>query len=266
MKSAKDCANAGYDSLSILGMRVDVTSYADTSRRVLRYANEARSAYVCVANVHMTMEAHDSQAFRTVVNEADLVVPDGVPLVWAARLLGKKHTKQVRGANLVLEVAERAASEGVPIALYGGTPESLSDFVRLLERRYPGLRITCAISPPFRPLTPEEDEEYTRLISASGARILFVGIGCPRQERWMAAHRDRIPAVMLGVGAAFDFHTGRIRQAPRWMQRAGLEWVFRLAMDPKRLWRRYARHNPRFIALFLVQLARTGLGGGKAHG
>jgi N-acetylglucosaminyldiphosphoundecaprenol N-acetyl-beta-D-mannosaminyltransferase len=124
----------------------------------------------------------------------------------------------------------------------------------VLEARFPGVRVACRIAPPFRPLSPKEDEAVTREVVASGARILFVGIGCPKQEKWMAAHTGRIPAVMLGVGAAFDFHTGRVRQAPRWMQAAGLEWVFRLMMDPRRLWKRYAKHNPRFAGLLLLQL------------
>src|SRR5215204_3411478 len=194
------------ESRFVLGARVDATSYEDASRRALRWAIEQRSAYVCVATVHMNMEAYDFPAFRRVMNEADLV-----------------------------------------------TPDLLESFVRILKASYPDLRIACQIAPPFRALTPEEDEVVTEEITASGARILFVGIGCPKQERWMAAHKGRIPAIMLGVGAAFDFHTGRVRQAPQWMQRAGLEWVFRLLMDPKRLWKRYARHNPRWVVLFLLQ-------------
>ncbi len=249
----------------VLGMRVDDTSYVDATEKVVRWAKEGSSAYVCVANVHMTMEAHDSPEFREVVNGADLVTPDGTPLVWALRALGVGDASQVRGADLVISVVRRAASEGVPIGLYGGTPESLADFVRLLEERFPGLRVACAISPPFRSLTAKEDTAFTREISSSGARILFVGIGCPRQERWMASHKGRIPAVMLGVGAAFDFHTGRVRQAPRWMQAAGLEWAFRLLMDPRRLWRRYAKHNPRFVALFLLQLAKSRFFGKKGN-
>lgn len=241
-------------SRSILGMRVDSTSYADASRRVVRWAQEGLSAYVCVATVHMIMETFDSAAFRQVVNGADLVTPDGRPLVWALASLGVKGASQVRGTDLTAYVVERAAHEGVPIGLYGGTPELLEDFVRLLEARYPGIRVVCRIAPPFRPLTPEEDEAVTREIVASGARILFVGIGCPKQERWMGAHKGRIPAVMLGVGAAFDFHTGRVPQAPHWMQVSGLEWVFRLLMDPRRLWKRYAKHNPRFVGLFVMQL------------
>jgi N-acetylglucosaminyldiphosphoundecaprenol N-acetyl-beta-D-mannosaminyltransferase len=242
------------DSRDVLGMRVDATSHEDASQRVVRWAHERRSAYVCVASVHMVMEAFDSEAFRRVVNGADLVTPDGRPLVWALKALGVKRASQVRGTDLTTRVIERAAHENVPIGLYGGTPELLESFGRILKARFPEIRVSCKIAPPFRPLTHEEDEAVTQKIVGSGARIVFVGIGCPKQENWMVAHKGRVPAVMLGVGAAFDFHTGRVRQAPRWMQTAGLEWVFRLMSDPRRLWKRYAKHNPRFVGLFLLQL------------
>lgn len=242
-------------SRTVTGMRVDATSYGDASERVLRWAAERRSAYVCVANVHMAMEAADSQDFRRVVEESNLVTPDGRPLVWALRLLGVKHATQVRGTDLVAEVSDLAAREGVPVGLYGSTPEVLGELNEELKRRFPGLEVACVISPPFRELTAEEDEELTRKVVESGARVLFVGLGCPKQERWMAAHRGSIPAVMIGVGAAFEFYTGRIPQAPRWMQSAGLEWAYRLYREPRRLWRRYAWHNPRFVALLALQLA-----------
>ena len=251
-----ETVSMGLSSHDVLGMRVDATSYEDASRRVVRWAQEERSGYVCVATVHMVMEAFDSEAFQEVVNGADLITPDGRPLVWALKSLGTKGASQVRGTDLTTHVVEQAARHNVPIGLYGGTPELLESFVWILRARYPEIRVVCQIAPPFRPLTPEEDTEVTREIVASGARILFVGIGCPKQEKWMVEHKERIPAVMLGVGAAFDFHTGRVRQAPRWMQVAGLEWVFRLLMDPRRLWKRYAKHNPRFMALFLLQLLR----------
>jgi N-acetylglucosaminyldiphosphoundecaprenol N-acetyl-beta-D-mannosaminyltransferase len=238
----------------VLGMRLDATSYEDAARHVVRWAREGRSAYVCVASVHMVMEAFDSEAFRKVVNGANLVTPDGRPLVWVLKSLGVKGASQVRGTDLTTRVVERAAREGVPLGLYGGTPESLEAFVRVLEARYPNVQVACQVAPPFRALSPEEDETITQQIVASGARILFVGIGCPKQEKWMAAHKGRIPAVMLGVGAAFDFHTGQVRQAPQWLQIAGLEWMFRLLMEPRRLWKRYAKHNPRFVGLFLLQL------------
>jgi N-acetylglucosaminyldiphosphoundecaprenol N-acetyl-beta-D-mannosaminyltransferase len=211
----------------------------------------------------MVMEAFDSDEFQQAVNGADLVTSDGRPLVWALKTLGVKGASQVRGTDLTTAVIERAAREKVPIGLYGGTPELLESFVEVLKARHPGIQVACKIAPPFRPLTPEEDEAVTREIVESGARILLVGIGCPKQEKWMVAHKERIYAVMLGVGAAFDFHTGRVRQAPRWMQVAGLEWVFRLLMDPKRLWKRYAKHNPRFVGLFLLQLLGLRSFGGR---
>jgi N-acetylglucosaminyldiphosphoundecaprenol N-acetyl-beta-D-mannosaminyltransferase len=241
-------------SRKVLGMRVDATSYEDASRRVVQWAHQRRSAYVCVATVHMVMEAFDSGEFQRVINGADLVTPDGVPLVWALKSLGVRGASRVYGPDLMPQVVERAARENVPIGLYGGTPESLETFHQVLKVRYPKIRVVCQIAPPFRPLTPEEDEEVTQEIVDSGARILFVGIGCPKQENWMVAHKEDIPAVMLGVGAAFDFLTGRVRQAPGWMQAMGMEWAFRLMMEPRRLWKRYAKHTPRSAGLFLLQL------------
>ena len=171
-----------------------------------------------------------------------------------------KNASRVYGPTLTLHVCKAAAQKGIPIALYGGTPESLAAFVEFLEKQFPGIKIACHISPPFRQLTTEEDAAFTHQIVESGAQILFVGIGCPRQEFWIAEHKDRIPAVMLGVGAAFDFYSGRVKQAPSWMQKISLEWLFRLIMEPKRLWKRYFKHNPRFVVFFLIQLLNNWLG------
>lgn len=240
----------------IVGMRTHATSYAHATDQILTWAGQPQTTgrYVCVANVHMAMETHDDPQFQRVVNGADLVTPDGMPLVWALRALGVKDASRVYGPTLTLHVCEAAARTGTPIALYGGTPESLETFTQFLRARFPTIEVAARIAPPFRPLNDEEDEQYTRELAESGARILFVGIGCPKQERWMAAHKDRIPAVMLGVGAAFDFHSGRVRQAPPTLQKLGLEWLFRLLMEPRRLWKRYAKHNPRFVALLAMQL------------
>jgi N-acetylglucosaminyldiphosphoundecaprenol N-acetyl-beta-D-mannosaminyltransferase len=238
----------------ILGMRVDPTSYEEATEKVLAWAAVGESRYVCVANVHMVMEAHDDPSFRALVNAADLVTPDGMPLVWMLRKLGHPHQERVCGPELTSRVCAEAARRGVPVGFYGGHPEALEALVRNLSARFPGLWVVYAYSPPFRPLTPEEDERVTEEINASGARILFVGLGCPKQEWWMAEHKGRVRAVMLGVGAAFDFHAGRVRQAPVWMQRAGLEWLFRLVQEPRRLWRRYLKHNPRFLLLAFLQL------------
>lgn len=241
------------ETREVLGQRLDATSYEDATARVLAWAQVRRSAYVCVTNVHVVMEGWDSPDYRAIINGGDLITPDGVPLVWALRLLGVKSATRVYGPDLTLHICEAAAGQGVPIALYGGTEDSLRDFSKTLEERYPGIQIACAISPPFRPLSPEEDASYTRQIEESGARILFVGIGCPKQEQWMAAHKGRLNLPMLGVGAAFDFHSGRVAQAPGWMQKLGLEWLFRFYREPRRLWRRYVIHNPRYILYFTWQ-------------
>jgi N-acetylglucosaminyldiphosphoundecaprenol N-acetyl-beta-D-mannosaminyltransferase len=174
--------------------------------------------------------------------------------VWGLRLLGIRTAARVYGPDLTPHLLEAAAREGIPVGFYGATDAVLEKLLRAVGSRYPSLRVAYAWAPPFRALTREEDRAATTLINDSGARILFVGLSTPKQERWMAAHRGRVEAVMLGVGAAFDFLAGTKRQAPRWMMRAGLEWLFRLASEPRRLARRYLKHNPRFLILFLTQL------------
>jgi N-acetylglucosaminyldiphosphoundecaprenol N-acetyl-beta-D-mannosaminyltransferase len=208
----------------------------------------------------MVMEAFDDPDFKQIVNGAALVTPDGMPLVWGLRGLGGVCAERVYGPTLTLSVCEAAADSGIPVALYGGTEESLAAFTAFLQARFPGIWVACGIAPPFRPLTADEDDAYVREISASGARILLVGIGCPKQERWMAKHVGQIPTVMLGVGAAFDFYSGRIKQAPVLMQNMGLEWLYRLCREPRRLWKRYLKHNPRFVLYFGIQVARAKLG------
>ncbi len=237
----------------ILRMRVDATSYQDATQRILDWAANRDSRYICVANVHMAMEVYDSPQFADVVNHADLVTPDGMPLVWALRLFGVRQATRVYGPTLMLHVCAAAAQQHIPIGLYGGTKESLTDFVTFLKSRFPDIQVVCQIAPPFRPLVETETAIYSQQINNSGARILFVGIGCPKQEYWMADRLGEISAVMLGVGAAFDFHSGRVKQAPEWMQKTGLEWLFRLVQEPRRLWKRYAYHNPRFMILLFYQ-------------
>jgi len=243
-------------SCSVIGMRVDVTSYEAATNHIMALANRRASAYVCVANVHMTMEAVDDASFRGIVNGAALVVPDGKPLVWAQRLLGAPEAKHVRGADLVRHIARAAANGGIRVGAYGGAPPATSAFIAALQRLAPGLDVTYIHSPPFRPLLDTEVTEEIGRMRASGAQIVFVGLGCPKQERWMAAQHMGSSLVFVGVGAAFDFLAGAIPEAPPWVQRLGMEWLFRLAREPRRLWRRYLEHNPRFVFLFLTQLLR----------
>lgn len=241
----------------ILGIRVDATSYEDAVGRILGWARAGESRYVCVAAVHLVMEAHDDPELGRVVNASDLVTPDGVPLVWSLKLLGVPTATRVCGRDLTLAALARAAASRVPVGFYGGTPETLSMMLDRLSRRLPDLRVGYACSPPFRALSESEETALVRAIAASGVRLLFVGLGCPKQERWMARQKGRLDAVMVGVGAAFDFIAGTKPQAPRVLQRAGLEWCFRLATEPTRLWYRYLYHNPRFVAHFACELVRA---------
>jgi N-acetylglucosaminyldiphosphoundecaprenol N-acetyl-beta-D-mannosaminyltransferase len=240
-------------SSSILGMRVDHVSYEDAKRKVLQLSRNG-TGYVCIANVHMVMEAFDHAPFQRIVNHAALVTPDGVPLVWALRLLGLRNATRVYGPTLTRLICEVASRSGISVGFYGGNEEIIRLLREKLLRDLPSLIFAYAYAPPFRPLTGDEDKRVVDEITASGARVLFIGLGCPKQERWMADHLGKIPAVMIGVGAAFDFIAGVKPQAPAWMQKVGLEWLFRLATEPRRLWKRYLYNNPRFIYNFGLQL------------
>jgi N-acetylglucosaminyldiphosphoundecaprenol N-acetyl-beta-D-mannosaminyltransferase len=240
--------------IPILGIRVNSDSYAAVLKQVFDWAASAESRYICAANVHMLMEAHDSPAYKIMVNNADIVTPDGMPLVWMMRMKGLANPQRVYGPVLMTHVLARAAQQNTPIGFYGGTPHVLNLLVQRLQTSYDGLNVVYAYSPPFRTLTDAERAEIVTGINQSDARILFIGLGCPKQEIWMSEHRGSVRSVMLGVGAAFDFHAGVKKQAPVWMQNVGLEWLFRLITEPRRLWKRYLYHNPRFIALAVADL------------
>jgi N-acetylglucosaminyldiphosphoundecaprenol N-acetyl-beta-D-mannosaminyltransferase len=238
----------------ILGARVDGTSYEDTTNRIIAQVASNNNFYICVANVHVVMEAYDSEYFRKVINEAAIVTPDGMPLAFLLSILVLRNQKRVYGPTLMKYIIEASAQAGICIGFYGGTPKTLKALVQNLTDQILNINIGYACSPPFRPLIIEEDEALIKEINSSGTQILFVGLGCPKQERWMFEHRDRVKAVMIGVGAAFDFFAGTKKQAPKWMMRVGLEWLFRLYTEPKRLWRRYLYNNPRFLCLAAMQL------------
>jgi N-acetylglucosaminyldiphosphoundecaprenol N-acetyl-beta-D-mannosaminyltransferase len=240
--------------LKILGTQVFATSYPSAARQALSWAQAGESRYICIANVHVLMEAHDSASYRQALNQADMVTPDGMPLVWMLRLKGVKAQTRVYGPTLMLHVLELAEKERIPVGFYGADQTTLDLLVERMRERYPGLDVAYAFSPPFRALDERETDEITSQIAASGARILFVGLGCPKQELWMARQRGRLPLVMLGVGAAFDFHAGVKRQSPPWLQKLGLEWLYRLLQEPRRLWRRYLCNNPRFVFLAVMDL------------
>jgi len=251
--------SAPFENRHILNVRVDATTYGDASARVITWAREARSCYVCLATVNNIMEAHGSREYQRVMREADLVTSDGMPLVWLLRGLGVAGASRVYGPDLTITVLAAAADNGVPVGFYGGSESVMAKLIETIQGRFPPLKIAYACAPPFRALTADEDEYATRAIEDSGARILFVGLGGAKQDYWMHSHHGRVPCVMLGVGAAFDFIAGTKPQAPRWMQQSGLEWIFRLGTEPRRLWRRYLSRNPHFAILALAQLARTRL-------
>jgi N-acetylglucosaminyldiphosphoundecaprenol N-acetyl-beta-D-mannosaminyltransferase len=236
--------------IPVLTLKTDVTDHDSAVEKI----GAMDGGYVCVATVHMVMEAYDDPEFAARVNAAKLVVPDGMPLVWMQKLQGAKEASRVRGNDLTINLCRYAAENGLKVGFYGGREEVLDGIRERARIDFPSLQIAYTHAPPFRELTPDEDAQIVENINTAGLNILFVGLGCPKQENWMAAHRDRIDAVMIGVGAAFDFYAGNLKEAPRWLSNIGLEWLFRLAMEPRRLWRRYLILNPRFILLAVEQL------------
>lgn len=240
----------------ILGSCINVTSYKDACDRIQAWAEARKSCYIVAANVHVVVTAYWQRRYQKIINQAALVTPDGMPLVWALRALGIKGQTRVYGPDLMLAWCDRATQLELPIYLYGGTESMLEKLQHNLTQQFPGLAIAGSYAPPFRPLTLEEDVEDIQRINDSGAAVVFVGLGCPKQEEWMARQQGQVTAVMIGVGAAFSFHSGEITQAPRWMMKLGLEWLYRFSQEPRRLWQRYCINNPAFVILFGWQLLR----------
>ena len=242
----------------MLGIPLAVSDYAGVMDWMEATIAAGGRASVTAAAVNLVMSAAEQPETMAAVLATTLVVPDGQPLVWALRALGHRAATRVYGPDLMAGFCARAAREGIPVYLYGGkTPQALALLEERLGERFPGLPIAGGYSPPFRALSGEEEERVIEAIDSSGAAVVWVGTGQPKQELWMARMRPRLHVPLLvGVGAAFDFHAGLLAQAPPWMQRAGLEWSYRLAREPRRLWRRYARYNPRFVAAFARQYAR----------
>jgi len=239
----------------ILGVGVSAVDIPRAISIVSQHVTERNQTYVCVTGVHGIIESQSDPALKQIHNKAGLVTPDGMPLVWMARRLGYDQITRVYGPDLMRAVTALSAQHGYRQFYYGGAPGVPDKLRSILTNQFPGLKVCGTLSPPFRPLTREEDEEIIAQINLTKPDIVWVGLSTPKQERWMAAHLGRIDApVMIGVGAAFDFLAGTKRQAPVWMQKNGLEWLFRLATEPRRLWKRYLQIVPRFLVLAAIQL------------
>lgn len=259
---ARPDAPDGLARLDVIGVPIHRACAQEALHTIERWATAGTGRYVCFCNVHSVVTAGRDPAFLQALQQADLALPDGAPVAWMMRRAGATTQRRVCGPDLMLALCERASRLGLPVYLYGSTDATLAQLCSTLLARWPRLLIAGAHAPPFRPLTPQEDQQDVQRIRDSGARLVFVSLGCPKQEAWMAAHRDRFDAVLLGVGAAFDFHAGRIARAPARWRSLGLEWAHRLLQEPRRLGMRYLGTN----SLFIVRAARQLLGRAPAGG
>jgi len=255
MKPIATAAQTHLTRVNILGVGVSPINMPQALAQIDAWIQLREGChYVCVTGVHGVIESQHSEPLRQIHNQAGLVTPDGMPLVWVCRSQGFPHVERVYGPDLMLAVCEHGLDKGYRHYFFGGalgTPEKLA---ARLQQRWPALQVAGTYSPPFHAPSASEDEAMMSMLNAAKADVIWVGLSTPKQERWMAAHAAHLQApVLIGVGAAFDFHAGLKAQAPRWVQRSGLEWLFRLATEPRRLWRRYLSNNPRFVALLLMQ-------------
>jgi len=248
---------------TVISTHVDVLGWDAAIGRIAAWAEARESRYVCFSNVHSVVTAAFDTRFNHVLNDADMCTSDGAPVTWMLRELGARHQPRLNGPDLMWRYLALEASRGGKVYFYGSTPETLKLLKERVEESFPGLQVVGTYSPPFRPETLAEDEDDVRRINDSGAHVVFVGLGCPKQELWMAQHRGRVHAVMMGVGAAFEFHAGVRVRAPQWMQVAGLEWLHRLVHDPQRLWRRYLFTNLPFLVMGIGQWISTRITGAR---
>ena len=241
----------------VVGIPIAMTSYEEAMDVMDGMIARRDPGYLCAVAVHAVMVSQHDPEMRAAVTGSTLTVPDGMPLVWAANALGEELQSRVYGPELMDRYCGRCAQQGHRVWLYGGRDQgSLMQLALNLRRRHPGIEIVGGYSPPFRQLTVDEEDAIADQINEARPDVLWVGIGVPKQEKWMAHMRDRLVSPLLvGVGAAFDFHADLVPQAPNWMQTLGLEWLYRLIQEPRRLWKRYLRYNPRFVAGFLRQYA-----------
>lgn len=242
--------------INVLGVGISAINLASVRELFADALAAGQRGYVCVTGVHGVMEAQQCAKFRRILNQSLLTTPDGMPMVWMGRLAGRREMTRVYGPDLMLEVMAASADRGWRHFFYGGANGAAGELQRRMTARFPGLDVAGVFEPPFRPLNDAERAELQLQVAAVRPHFFWVGLSTPKQERFMAEMLPELDVqIMLGVGAAFDFHSGRVRQAPRWMQRSGLEWCYRLWCEPRRLWRRYLSNNPRFVALACAQLS-----------
>lgn len=245
----------------LISLQISIASFKQVIDEIIILATKKQSAYVCIANVHMLVEAHDDAAFADIVNSADMVTPDGMPLAKSIEWLYGIKQDRVAGMDVLPAVIEEAIRKNLSVFFYGGSSQMLEHTKAYIDTIYPQLQVGGMISPPFRPLTPEETEQDIAAINQSGAQIVFVVLGCPKQEKWMHSMRGRIHAVMLGIGGALPVMVGMQKRAPVWVQKSSLEWLYRLCQEPRRLFKRYATTNTVFMWLLgkaLLQKMFTG--------
>lgn len=253
--TAHDGKGGGPERVNILGVPVSAIDMDAALARIDAWIAARRPNFVCFRDVHGVMASRTDAELQAAHEAAGMIAPDGMPLVWLARLMGHRETGRVCGPDFMPALCERSQAPGYRHFFYGGAPGVAEKLAESLGARFPGLAVAGMHTPPFRPLTVDEDAAIVRMIDESGADIVWVGLSTPKQEKWMMAHVGRLSApVLLGVGAAFDFHAGAVRRAPVWMQRAGLEWLFRLLAEPRRLWRRYLVLAPAFVFLAAGQM------------
>lgn len=246
---------------SVLGASIDALSWDDAIRQIVNWGAERASRYVCICNVHSVVTTTRDPEFQSVINAADMSTPDGAPIAWALRKMGYPDQERINGPDLMWKYLGEAERLGHLVFFYGSTETTLAKLRENLNRYFPALRIAGMHSPHFCEVDPEQDQAEIDMINHSAANVAFIGLGCPKQEKWMAAHRGRVNATMVGVGAAFDYHAGVIRRAPLWWQNNGLEWLYRIISEPRRLFKRYLVTNTLFVIGFAKQLIAVKIAG-----
>ncbi len=239
----------------VVSLLPDVVNHKNAVKKIADLAARSDGSYVCFSTVHMIMESHDNAEYGAKVNGADYIITDGMPLVWMQKLQGANDAARVRANDLMILLCEYAAANNLSVGFYGGQQKVIDAMLERARKELPDLKIAYAFSPPFRTLDETEEAEIIAEINNKKPDLLFVGLGCPKQENWMAKNKGKVKSVMLGVGASFDFYAGNVKESPEWLGKIGLEWLYRLTQEPKRLWKRYLILNPRFMFLALLQLS-----------